>query len=309
LDAPPLSAVGLLARLVGALFRRAPTKRLEATVLGRGIVAELPYDVPCRLIDPDGNEIRDGVYVLLIRLWNRGTLAVAAADFAPSAPLRIRLESSVRMLGAHTVSTVDSFQCEARLESANTIGVAHEGFNPGDDAIVSLFYTGPHLYAPVSVEGRIIGQSAVLDRTDKEGRASFGERTAAGVLLCWATLSAPALLICGYFIARDFGLAALWHKPATVPDMLAVPFVAGAILPAMAVLTWFQRWVERLKHPKGFPLDSDLEPPAWDSVKAMIRMIVTGRRYRISTSLFSVGEPVLMTRKPVRNRSIHDWIR
>jgi hypothetical protein len=38
-------------------------------------------------------------------------------------------------------------------------------------------------------------------------------------------------------------------------------------------------------------------------------MIVTGRRYRVSMSLFSIGEPVLMTRKPIQRRSVDDWIR
>jgi hypothetical protein len=307
-EATVSSGLGLVGRLLAALLRRAPAKRLEASILGRGIVAEVPFDAPCVLLDREANELRNGVYVLVVRLWNRGAQPVHAADFASSAPLRIQLDSSVRTLAASAVSAVEGFEVDARLDVNGSVLVDHEGFGPGDDAVISVYYTGADLQAPVNVQGRIVGQTTPLDCTHNEGRASSGERLAAAAVLTLLLNALPGFFIGGFLIWRDYGLLALWSSPERLPWYLIAPFSLGTFVLSLAVFVQLQRWFERRQHPKGYPLDVDIEPPFIENVKGLVMMALTGRRFRISNSFFSAGQPLLATRKPIKQRSVRDWM-
>lgn len=68
-----LSPVTALVRLITTLFGRKPSlphKRLEARLLLRGIVAEIPKELPFRICDEEGNQHR-GVYVIGMLIWNK----------------------------------------------------------------------------------------------------------------------------------------------------------------------------------------------------------------------------------------------
>lgn len=300
------SAVGVISRLL-ALLRRKPGKRLEATVLGRGIVAEVPFDEPYRLVDLEGRELDAGVYVLVLRLWNRGGLPIFASDIPPSAPLQIALDPGVRVIAVRTISTVKSFVCDVTADSSNVYRLEPEGFSPGDDMNIAIYYSGNQINPDVKVHGRIIGQSTAIDLTHLEHRASVGERVACLLLLVWIIGSLPALLVSGFLIWHDYG----WHSfldMRHLPHVLSSSFAFGLTFLAFALMTTCFRWLERRRQPRGYPLDTDLDPPVWSTIWSMIKTVATGRKIRISASLFSLGQPLPMTRKKPDKRSPRDWI-
>src|ERR1700722_12462701 len=104
-----VSIFGITAKALAAIFRRPkqPGKRLEISILGRTIIAEVGDDMPCRLVDLQGQEILDGVYMALIRLWNRGTLPVLPIDIPKSAPLSLKLAGNGYILGAEGFTSVE----------------------------------------------------------------------------------------------------------------------------------------------------------------------------------------------------------
>jgi hypothetical protein len=53
---------------------------LEGRIIARGIVAELPKELPFYITAEDGTREK-GIYVIGLLIWNRGTLPVVENDF------------------------------------------------------------------------------------------------------------------------------------------------------------------------------------------------------------------------------------
>ncbi len=307
----PVSAntlIGAVSRVLAAMARHAPSpqKRLEVSIVGRGIVAEVPEGLPFQLVDLQGNAITTGVYAALVRLWNRGEAPIVPADIPRSAPLTLKLGGDSYILGAKVFSQIDGVNAEVHQIGNNLLEIVLEGLTAGEDLLVSLYFTSSNPHVELCASGRVLGQLAPLDLTGREGLASLVERVSAAIMFVWIVGAAPAIVIPGALILHRYGWKGFRHLE-TLPFWLGVPFCIGVVPACLFLMYWIAQRVARSKHPKGFPLTSDLEPSLHQTLKGLLLMAVTGRRYRVSASLFSLGEPTLMSGRKIRKRSIDDW--
>lgn len=305
-----LSPVTALVRLIAALLGRKPNlphKRLEARLLLRGIVAEIPEELPFRLCDEEGNRHR-GVYIIGMLIWNKGNQPVVQSDLTPSAPLQIQVGDDCTLVSAKTVPYEDQTDCAAIITSPTTVRIDFDCINPNEYLIVPIFVTG-NAMTEVKVIGRIIGQDSPIDHTAEEVRAPFLERLSMLICLLLVLNTLPGFFIAGAFLLRDYGLDVIWHTPEILPTYLTLPFTMGAMTLSMFTISRVMYWVERRNYPQGYPLRADLEPPLLDNIKAMLSTVFKGKKHRISTSLFDWGKPILLTGKKAKRRSVDDWIR
>lgn len=68
----PLTAIVKAVFLIFGRGSNHPYKRLEARLIMRGIVCELPDDISCYLCDDSGTRHK-GVYVIGLLIWNEVT--------------------------------------------------------------------------------------------------------------------------------------------------------------------------------------------------------------------------------------------
>jgi hypothetical protein len=308
---PDANAItGALGRVLAALVRKVePKKRLEVRVWERGIVAEVPYSAPCRLIDLDGAEIRDGVYIVQFLIWNWGTKAILSEDTPPSDQLKIEFAAGARVLEAYVLGPLDVPVVGARKNSDSVVDITHQGINPNDYAIIGVYVTGTNPLAEVKVHGRVLGQDYPIDRTELERRASWFERLAWSIILLSFTFSIPVLALTAFLIVRNYGWPALWDgtKGNSMPLYLAYGW--SMMISGLTAFGLLRRWVRRKIQPEGLPLMDDTEPPLLESIQATLKMIFTGRRLRVSASIFSKGQRFMPSGKLTPRRTVDDWIR
>ncbi|MGX1187435.1 hypothetical protein AB7M29_005114 [Pseudomonas sp. F-14 TE3623] len=305
-----ISPVTALLRLITSFYGRQsarPHKRLEGSILLRGIVAEVPEELPFFLCDIDGNRHR-GIYVIGMLIWNKGTQPVTQADILPSAPLQVTVDPDSTFVNAQIIPIEDQTDCSATVISPTTLRLDFDCINPNEYLIVPIYYTGNPM-TKVQITGRIIGQEYSIDHTAAEVKAAFFERLTVLAILLMLLNTIPGLLVAGGYILHDYGLGTMWHDPNSIPTYLMIPFAMGVMTSAMFIISRIIFWFERKKYPEGYPLYGDLEPPLFENIKGMLRTVLKGEKYRVSTSLFDWGKPILLTAKKTKRRTIDDWIR
>lgn len=302
---PLTSTFRTIASVVG---RRSPPqhKCLEAHLIMRGIVAEIPDFLPFHISDSEGSRHK-GIYAIGMHLWNKGLQAVTRSDFIPEAPLQIKLDQGIDIVGVQVISVEDDTLHAAEHTSDNSVRVDFDCLNPGEYLLVTLFVTN-NPNADVRVTGRIVGQSGPVDHTAAEVRASVAERLSNLVMLLFVVNALPGFLVGGGLILKWYGWRALLNHTETIPRYLFAPFCAGTMIVFMYVFSRVMYWNERRQYPEGYPLYADLEPPLLENLQGMIRTIFQAKKQRVSVSLFDWGKPVLMPAKGVRRRTINDWI-
>ncbi|WP_311881367.1 MULTISPECIES: hypothetical protein [unclassified Pseudomonas] len=304
-----LSPVVAFFRLIATFLgrrREEPKKRLEASLLLRGIVAEIPEELPFYLCNEEGSRHR-GVYVIGLVVWNKGDQPITQADILPSSKLQVVLGDDAALVSAKIVPVEEQTDCSVTVVDAKTLQINFDCINQNEYLVIPIFCTGNPM-TEVKVTGRIIGQENPVDHTAAEVRAPFLERLSVLVLLLIFMNTLPGLLIAGGYIFHDYGVSVLLHNPDTIPVYLMMPFSMGAMITAMFVFSRIMYWVERKKYPEGYPLYADLEPPLLENIKGMLRTVLKGQKYRISVSIFDWGKPVLLTGKKTKRRTIDDWI-
>jgi hypothetical protein len=297
-------------RLLSVLVSRRPShpyKSLQARLIDRGIVAEIPKDLPFYISDEYGKRHK-GVYVIGLLIWNRGNQPVVHSDFLKSAPLLVRVGQDATIVAARTLAVEDQTVCSSKIIGDQTLSVTFDCLNPDDYLVIPIFVTGNPL-ADVEITGRIIGQVDPIDHTAEEAKSTFGERFAAFFLLSVLLSALPGFLGGGYLILRNYGIDLLLYNPQSIPRYLMAPFCMGALTISMFMTSRIMQWVERRKNPGGYPLYSDLEPPLLENIKGFFLTAFKGKKLRVSKSLFSWGKTVLMPYKKIRRRTINDWIR
>lgn len=304
-----ISPLAALFRLVANFFGRRrdePTKRLEARLLLRGIVAEIPEELPFYLCDEEGNRHR-GVYVIGVILWNKGTQPITQADILPSSKLQVVVGNDATLVNAKIIPIEEQTDCSVTVVDEKTLQINFDCINQNEYLVIPIFCTGNPM-TEVKVTGRIIGQEIPVDQTAAEVRATFLERLSVLVLLLILINTLPGLLIAGGYIFHNYGLSAVVHNPDSIPAYLVMPFAMGVMIAFMFVFSRIMYWVERKKYPEGYPLYADLEPPLLENIKGMLRTVLKGEKHRISISIFDWGKPILLTGKKAKRRTVGDWI-
>ena len=302
----PLTAVF---KLILSFFGRGdnhPHKRLEARLLMRGIVSELPDDIPLHIYDESGTRHK-GVYIVGLLIWNKGNQPVINSDFIQSAPLQVQLEQGTNIVGARILPVEDQTECSVTITALNILTLNFDCVNPKEYLVVPMFITGNPM-TDVKVTGRIIGQESPIDHTAEEVRASIRERLSSLLVLIIILNALPGFFIGGGFILKNYGISTLLQRHDSIPQYLMLPFGLGAMILLMFVFSRIMYWYERRQHPEGYPLCADLEPPLLENIRGLMRTVFKAKKQRVSISLFDWGKPVLIPNKKVKRRTIDDWI-
>ncbi|WP_112166619.1 hypothetical protein [Klebsiella sp. WCHKl090539] len=304
-----VSPLGALLRLILTLGqkKKRPERQLEARLITRGIVAEIPKDIPYYITAEDGSQEK-GIYVIGLLIWNRGTLPVVENDFLPSSPLTVKVSDQAKIIGSRILAVEDEVCCSCQQLSAQELQIHFDCLNSEEYLVLPLFITG-NPYVNVELTGRIIGQSHPIDQTAAEVKASILERLASLIVLIFVLNMLPGFFICGALIIKEYGLHVFMNDFESISIWYSTPFFFGAAAIFMFLLSRTAYWFERRAYPEGYPLESDLEPPLHKSITGLCKCIFHGKKIRLSTSLFSWGKPVIMAEKRVRRRSINDWVR
>lgn len=310
----PLTSAGVLspllglARLIVSLFRRpqtGPVTRLEARLITRAIVAEIPEDISLHLYDENGTKHK-GVYAIGLLLWNRGNKAITPDDFTQAAPLRIKTGIDAKIVATRLIALEQATDCRCEHADDHTLAVDFDCINPGEYLVLTVFVTGNH-NASLEIRGRIVGQETPIDHIAEEARATWSDRGVALFLLALLLNAIPGFFVAGGLIVHWYGFSAFWHSPSNVPFWLFAPFMAGAMIIIMFLISRFFYWVERRKYPESYPMMADLEPPLLENMRGLVKTVFLGEKQRLSTSLFNWGEPVIVTSKKLRRFTTDDW--
>ncbi|MBX9900541.1 MAG: hypothetical protein K2Y28_07110 [Burkholderiaceae bacterium] len=302
----PLTA---LFRVVLSIFWRGSNhfnRRLEARLLMRGIVSEMPKDFPFYICDESGTH-HNGVYVIGLLIWNRGNQPITKADLIASSPLEVKIGVDANIVKACAIPVEDLIVFDTTVNNKNTLSITFDCLNPNEYLVVSIFVTGNPM-TEVQVTGRIVGQENPIDHTALEVRAPIGERFSTLFILGLIVNAIPGFLIGGSLILKGYGLSTLWNNPDAIPKYLMLPFGMGTMVLFMFLFSRLINWNERRQFPEGYPLYADLEPPLLENVRGMIRTVFQGKKQRVSVSLFNWGKPILMSSKKIRRRTVDDWI-
>ena len=284
--------------------KKRPERQLEARLIARGIVAELPENIPFYISAEDGTREK-GIYVIGLLIWNRGTLPVTEKDFLPTSPLIVKVSNKAKIVGSRIMAIEDEVHCSCQQLNDQQLQIHFDCLNSEEYLVIPLFVTG-NPYANVELSGRIIGQSHPIDHTAAEVKASVWERLASLMVLIFILNMLPGFFIGGTLIIKEYGFI---NDFESISRWYSMPFSCGAIAIFMFLVSRIAYWFERRAYPEGYPLDSDFEPPLHKSIIGLCKCIFQGKKIRLSTSIFSRGQPVIMSEKRVRRRSVNDWVK
>jgi hypothetical protein len=302
----PITAVVRLLSVIVSRHPSYPYKSLQARLITRGIVAELPPFVPFYISDEAGTRYK-GVYAIGMLVWNRGNQPIIHSDFLEAAPLLVKVGEDATIVAGRAIAIEDQTFCSVELIDNHTLSITFDCLNP-DDYLVVLIYVTRNPSTNVQITGRIIGQSSPIDHTAEEVRASWGERFSSFIILILILNTLPGPLVGVYLIYKYYGINTLLHDTQSIPIYLMLPIVLGLMTTFMSICAHIVNWFERRKYPKGYPLRSDLEPPLLENIKGLFLTIFKGKKQRVNVSLLNWGEPVIMPDKNIRRRTINDWI-
>lgn len=302
----PVSAFLRLILTLG-LKKKLQERQLEARLIARCIIAELPEDIPF-YIATEGGIREKGIYVIGLLIWNRGTLPVVESDFLPTSPLIVKVGEQAKIVGSRILPVEDEVRCSCQQLNDHQIQIHFDCLNSEEYLVIPLFVTGDP-YVNVELSGRIIGQNHPVDHTAAEVKAGFMERLASFIALVFALNMLPGFFIGGVMIIKEYGFRVLMNDIDSIPYWYSMPFLLGCSAVFLFLLSRIAYWFERRNYPEGYPLQADLEPPLHKTIIGLCRCIFQGKKIRVSTSIFNWGEPTIMLNKPVHRRSINDWVK
>src|SRR6266446_5596592 len=181
-DAVLLGIGGVLGYAANMLVAKqtAKKKNLILETTGRRIIVEAADACPFYLLDKQRNQLSN-VYLINVRLWNKGSEHVLRSDISKESPLRVNLLDEAQVLGEPIIFRGSSdIGLQITEKSKNTYEITFECVNPSEWAELGFFVKdNPRIR--LSASGRIFGQKSDFMFHMDDGRASVGGRLTAFV--------------------------------------------------------------------------------------------------------------------------------
>lgn len=282
------SVLGYLASyLVAKQTDKAKSLILQTT--GRRIIVEAASSCPFHLTDLNGNSL-ENVYLINVRLWNKGSQHVLGTDISKDHPLSIILGVETQVLGEPILFRgSDQVGLKLTPKSLNVFDVSFECFNADEWCEIGIFVKdNPNV--SVSASGKIFGQEHDLSLTINDGRVPIGERIITGVVVAFVMLSPLAAVYGIYWLVSDFSFITLFTAHEALPEALKNCLAIGFMVPLMALTYYGCQWLKRRANPKSYRLDEDYEPSQARNIGAMWGTALMGKNFRVSTSSLNHGE-------------------
>lgn len=293
-DAVLLGVGGVLGYAASLLVAKQTEKKKNLIIetTGRRIIVEAADACPFDIFDKQGNKLSN-VYLISVRLWNKGNEHILRADISSESPLLVNLLDDAQVLGEPIIfrGGID-IGLQITEKSKNTYEVAFECVNPDEWAELGFFVKdNPRIH--LSASGRIFGQKSDFMFRMDDGRASAGERSAAFFAVFFIITSPIALIVGLIFLLKDYSVSALLFSPDAIPEFIRQCLAYGVTVPTILALYYLMMWFKRKSNPKTYLLDEDYEPSQAQNIGAMWGTALSGRRYRVSSSIHSSGEIVV----------------
>jgi len=282
---------GAIGYLVNILVAKQTDKKrgLILQTTGRRIIVESASSCPFVVSDLDGNKL-DNVYLINIRLWNKGKHHVERKDISADHPLEISIEESAEILGEPVIFRgSDKVGLNIHKTKDNTYRVDFECVNPEEWSELGFFVKeDPNV--KVSASGRIYGQANDFNVSIDDSRTSLSERITLGIVLLVICLSPFALIWGVWWLFDEYSFAMLINDPDSIPENLQRLLAYGTIVPMLAFMGYSQIWLKRRGNPKTYPIDEDYRPNEAKNIGALWGTALSGKNYRVSNSSRNKGE-------------------
>ncbi|MDO6545763.1 hypothetical protein [Pseudoalteromonas carrageenovora] len=282
---------GVIGYLVNILVAMQMDKKrgLILQTTGRRIIVESASSCPFVVNDLDGNKL-DNVYLINIRLWNKGKHHVERKDISADHPLKISFDKNAEILGEPVIFRgSDKIGLNIHKAEGNNYRVDFECVNPQEWSELG-FFVKETPDVKVSASGRIYGQANDFNLSIDDSRTSLFERITLGLLLLFICLSPFALVWGVWWLIDEYSFAVLMKDPDSIPENLQRLLAYGIIVPMLAIMGYSQIWLKRRGNPKTYPIDEDYRPDEVKNIGALWGTALSGKNYRVSNSSRNQGE-------------------
>ncbi|MEZ9339490.1 hypothetical protein AB4176_16565 [Vibrio splendidus] len=278
---------GLASWVVAKITEKKRGLVVETT--GRRIIIESADNCPFKISDLNEKTL-DNVYLINIRIWNKGKEHVLGNEISKDCPLTISLDEETNILGEPIIFRgSDQIGLKLDLISKNTYQLGFECVNPDEWSEIGIFVEEKS-DAKVSATGRVFGQDHDFNVTVDDGRASITERLATAFMVlfvvCWPFASAYSI----YWVYSDFSFHQVIDDFDSLPHLLRSLLTYAMVLPLLIIMYYVSILGKRRGNPKTYPIDEDFEPSQTQNIGAMWGTAISGKRYRVSNSSKNRGE-------------------
>lgn len=289
---------GVLGYLINIMVAKQTDKKRGLTLqtTGRRIIVESASSCPFVINDLNGNQL-DNVYLINIRLWNKGKQHVERKDISREHPLRIHFDTETEILGEPIIfQGSNHISLETVREDKNSYRIDFECVNHDEWAEMG-FFVKDNPNVNVTASGRIYGQNSNFNLSIDDSRAGMGTRLITWLFLILLVLS-PLSLIAGLiWLFSEYSLSALINANDTLPDMLKRLLIWGILLPLVAISGYAPIWFKRRVNPQSYLLDEDFAPGEAKNIGALWGTALHGKNYRVSDSSRNNGDIVVPNSK------------
>lgn len=264
-------------------------KGLIVQTTGRRIIVESASFCPFKITDLEGRPL-DNVYLINIRVWNKGNQHVLGSEISKDCPLIISLDKETKTLGDPIIFRgSDKIGLSLQLIDVNTYKLDFECINPDEWSEIGIFVEGKS-DSKVSASGRVFGQNHDFNVTIDDGTISFGERLLVGFTLLFIVLWPFGAGYGLYWLSSDYSFQQAIADFDSLPYALRCLLSYAMILPMLIITYFVALSLKRKGNPKSYPIDEDYEPSQAQNIGAMWGTAISGKKYRVSRSSKNYGE-------------------
>lgn len=285
-------AIGYLVNMI-VVKQTVKNKGLTLETTGRRIIVESATSCPFMIEDLDGNRL-DNVYLINIRLWNKGKLHVKREDISINHPLEINFSEETKVLGEPIVFRgSDKIGINIHKKNVNIYGIDFECANPGEWSELG-FFVKDNPNVSISATGRIHGQDSDFNISIDDGKVSFFERLIIIISLLTIILSPFALILGLGWLFYSYSIPALINDQNSIPESLKFLLLYGCTAPFLFFMNYGHNWLKKRGNPKSYPIDEDFHPNEANNIGALWGTALHGKNYRISDSSKNKGKILVL---------------
>lgn len=264
-------------------------KGLVVETTGRRTIVESAAFCPFKITDLDGRKL-DNVYLINIRIWNKGKEHVLGSEISKDRPLTISLDSETKILGEPIIFRgSDKIGLNIHLVDKNTYKLDFECVNPDEWSEIGIFVEDK-FDSKIAASGRVFGQDHDFNVTIDDGKSSLRERLLEGFLVLFFVLWPFGLGYGLYWLFSDFSFQQAINDFDSLPHMLRSLLTYVMMVPTIGIMYYITISGKRRGNPKSYPIDEDYQPSQAQNIGAMWGTAISGKRYRVSRSSRNFGE-------------------
>lgn len=233
------------------------------------------------------------LYMLVVRLWNRGREHVLGRDISPNGIPTVSIDERSRFLGKPRVKqSNEAIGAKSSLLEDQKCIVSFDCLNHDEWIEMVFFYSG-HPHSKVTTSARIYGQNSPAASNGERENVGFLNRVLYLMVLLLIVLSPICFVILLFtlpFLYLFSMLDLLFTSEGETHLWFDFMLILGTFVPSLWLFNKIKVFFKRRKNPKGYVIEEDTRPAFWEGLKPAWKMVLTGKAYYPSNSIYSFGE-------------------